>query len=375
MSEALDLARELVARRSVTPEDGGCLEIIGAHLKALGFRLEQIDRNGVRNLWARRGSGAPLLCFAGHTDVVPPGPLEHWRSDPFLPEVREGFLYGRGAADMKTSIAAFVAAVARFVAARPDHGGSIALLLTSDEEGQAVDGTVRVVEAMQARGEKIDFCLVGEPTSVAQLGDTVKNGRRGSLSGRLVVKGIQGHIAYPHLVRNPIHEAAPAIAEMAATVWDAGNDYFPPTSWQISSFHAGTGADNVVPGSAEILFNFRFATASTPESLKLRVHEILDRHGLEYELQWTLSGKPYLTPRGRLVEAAVAAIKAETGVDAELSTGGGTSDGRFIAAICPQVIELGPLNATIHKIDECIRVADIEPLSHIYQRIVTDLLE
>ena len=374
MSDTLELARALIARRSVTPEDGGCLELVGERLSRLGFRLERFDQGGVANLWARRGAAAPLLCFAGHTDVVPSGPLDQWRSDPFAPEVRDGRLYGRGAADMKTSIAAFVTAVERFLAARPQHAGAIALLLTSDEEGPAVNGTVRVVEVLKARGERIDYCIVGEPTSAERLADTIKNGRRGSLSGRLVVKGVQGHIAYPHLVRNPVHMVAPALAELAATVWDEGNAYFPPTSWQISNFHAGTGADNVVPGTAEILFNFRFSTASTPEGLQARLGEILERHGVDHDLQWTLSGRPYLTPRGGLVDAVAQAIRETLGIETALSTSGGTSDGRFIAGICPEVIELGPLNATIHKIDECIAVADIEPLSRLYQRTLELLL-
>lgn len=370
-----ELACELIARRSVTPVDGGCLELVSRRLAPLGFNLERMDSAGVSNLWTRRGGTGPILCFAGHTDVVPPGPLDQWSCDPFKPEVRDGFLYGRGAADMKTSIAAFVTAVERFLAVRPGHAGAIALLLTSDEEGRAVDGTVRVVEALRARGETLDYCIVGEPTSAERLADTIKNGRRGSLSGKLIVKGVQGHIAYPHLVKNPVHKVAPAIAELAATVWDAGNEYFPPTSWQISNFHAGTGADNVVPGTAEILFNFRFSTASTPDGLKARVHEILDRHGVEYALEWTLSGKPYLTPRGRLVEVVSQAIREVVGIETELSTSGGTSDGRFIADICPEVIELGPLNATIHKIDERIAVADIEPLSRIYERLLDLLLK
>jgi succinyl-diaminopimelate desuccinylase len=372
--DTLTLASELIACRSVTPDDGGCLEILARRLAPLGFKLERMDRQGVSNLWARRGSAAPTLCFAGHTDVVPTGPLDQWSSGPFQPEVRDGCLYGRGAADMKTSIAAFVTAVERFIAARPGHAGSIALLLTSDEEGRAVDGSVRVVEALMARGETLDYCIVGEPTSAERLADTIKNGRRGSLSGRLVVKGVQGHIAYPHLVKNPVHSVAPALAELAASVWDKGNEYFPPTSWQVSNFHAGTGADNVVPGSAEILFNFRFSTASTPEALQARVHAILDRHGVDYTLDWTLSGKPYLTPRGRLVEAVSQAIRETAGIETQLSTSGGTSDGRFIADICPEVIELGPLNATIHKIDECIAVADIEPLSRTYERTLQLLL-
>ncbi|MBI4987393.1 MAG: succinyl-diaminopimelate desuccinylase [Rhodocyclales bacterium] len=369
-----ELACELIARRSVTPADGGCLELVARRLAPLGFSLERMDREGVSNLWTRRGGKGPILCFAGHTDVVPPGPIDQWGSDPFQPEVRDGFLYGRGAADMKTSIAAFVTAAERFLAIRADHAGAIALLLTSDEEGRAVDGTVRVVEALKARGETLDYCIVGEPTSAERLGDTIKNGRRGSLSGKLIVKGVQGHIAYPHLVKNPVHKVAPALTELAATVWDTGNEYFPPTSWQVSNFHAGTGADNVVPGTAEILFNFRFSTASTPDGLKARVHEILDRHGVEYALDWTLSGRPYLTPRGKLVEVAAQAIREIAGIETGLSTSGGTSDGRFIADICPEVIELGPLNATIHKIDECIAVADIEPLSRIYERTLDLLL-
>jgi succinyl-diaminopimelate desuccinylase len=375
LSATFDLACELIARHSVTPDDAGCLEILSRRLARLGFRCERCDRAGVANLWARHGDAAPVVCFAGHTDVVPPGPLEQWRSDPFKPAVRDGFLYGRGAADMKTSIAAFVTAVERFLAVRPGHAGSIALLLTSDEEGRAVDGTVRVVETLKARGERLDYCIVGEPTSEKRLADTIKNGRRGSLSGRLLVKGIQGHIAYPHLAKNPVHAVAPALAELAATVWDGGNEYFPPTSWQVSNFHAGTGADNVVPATAEILFNFRFSTASAPEDLKARVHEILDRHGVEYALEWTLSGKPYLTPRGKLVDMVAQAIREVAGIETALSTGGGTSDGRFIADICPELIELGPLNATIHKIDECIALADIEPLSRIYERTLELLLK
>ncbi|MBZ0131565.1 MAG: succinyl-diaminopimelate desuccinylase [Rhodocyclaceae bacterium] len=374
-ASTLELASELISCRSVTPEDGGCMDIIARHLAPLGFSLERMNQGSVSNLWARRGSQGPIVCFAGHTDVVPPGPLDQWTSDPFKPTVRDGSLHGRGAADMKTSIAAFVTATERFVANRPDHPGAIALLLTSDEEGPAIDGTVRVVEALKARGEKLDYCIVGEPTSAARLADTIKNGRRGSLAGRLVVRGVQGHIAYPHLVKNPVHMVAPALAELAATEWDAGNEFFPPTSWQVSNFHAGTGADNVVPGAAEILFNFRFSTASTPDGLKARVHEILDRHGVEYALDWTLSGKPYLTPRGKLVEVVSQSVRDITGIETELSTSGGTSDGRFIADICPQIIELGPLNATIHKIDECIEVADIELLSRLYERILELLLK
>ncbi|MDR2239578.1 MAG: succinyl-diaminopimelate desuccinylase [Zoogloeaceae bacterium] len=371
----LDLARELIARRSLTPADDGCLELIAQRLAPLGFSLERMDHAGVSNLWARHGGNdGPVLCFAGHTDVVPTGPLDQWRSDPFTPDVRDGFLYGRGAADMKTSVAAFVTAVERFIAARPRHSGTLALLLTSDEEGRAVNGTARVVDILKARGERLDYCIVGEPTAASRLADTIKNGRRGSLSGRLVVKGLQGHIAYPHLVKNPVHIAAPALTELAATVWDEGNEYFPPTSWQVSNFHAGTGADNVVPSMAEILFNFRFSTASTPEGLQARVREILDRHGVDYTLEWTLSGKPYLTPRGGLVDAVSQAIREVAGIETTLSTSGGTSDGRFIADICPEVIEVGPVNASIHKIDECIALADIAPLSRIFERSLELLL-
>jgi succinyl-diaminopimelate desuccinylase len=328
----------------------------------------------VDNFWARRGTTAPLICFAGHTDVVPTGPVEKWDSDPFLPVVREGMLFGRGAADMKTSLAAFITAIEAFVAEHPDHAGSIALLITSDEEGVAVDGTVKVVEALKARNELMDYCIVGEPSCVSRLGDTIKNGRRGSLSGRLTVKGVQGHIAYPHLAKNPIHLAAPAIAELAATQWDQGNEYFPPTTWQISNMHGGTGATNVIPGTVEMQFNFRFSTASTIDGLKSRVHDILDQHGLDYELVWELSGKPFLTPRGDLVEAIGSAIREVTGIETELSTSGGTSDGRFIADICTQLVEFGPLNATIHKLNECVAEADIEPLKEIYRRTLNRLL-
>ncbi|KAF0205411.1 MAG: succinyl-diaminopimelate [Gallionellaceae bacterium] len=374
MSNTLELTKQLISRKSLTPLDDGCLDIIGARLAPLAFGLEKMRHGEVDNLWARRGKASPVICFAGHTDVVPTGPVTKWDNDPFTPTVRDGMLYGRGTADMKGSIAAFVTAVERFVAEYPQHPGSIAMLLTSDEEGIAVDGTVRVVEALQARGEKLDYCIVGEPTCVGKLGDTIKNGRRGSLSGTLTVKGIQGHIAYPHLVKNPIHLAAPAIAELAATTWDNGNEYFPPTSWQISNIHGGTGATNVVPGTVEILFNFRHSTASTTEGLKAKVHAILDKHGLEYDLLWEMSGKPYLTARGDLVDAVASAIKQVTGVETELSTSGGTSDGRFIADICAQVIELGPLNATIHKLNECVAVADLDALSEIYYLTLVNLL-
>jgi succinyl-diaminopimelate desuccinylase len=375
MSEAtLELTRQLISIRSVTPADGGCLEILGARLAAAGFTLERIDAGGVSNLWARRGTAGPLFCFAGHTDVVPTGPLEQWNSDPFEPVVRDGMLYGRGAADMKASLAAFITSTERFVDRVPDHAGSIAFLLTSDEEGDAIDGTARVVEWLAARGEKLDYCVVGEPTSVTKLGDMIKNGRRGSLSGKLTVKGVQGHIAYPHLAKNPIHMFGPALAELAAIRWDEGNEYFPPTSWQISNIKGGTGATNVIPGTLEVLFNFRFSTASTPESLKARLIDVLDRHGVEHDIVWTLGGKPYLTPRGTLVDAAEAAIRDVTGLTTELSTTGGTSDGRFIADICAQVVEIGPSNATIHKLNECVAVADIEPLSRIYENLLDRLL-
>ncbi|MBI5890449.1 MAG: succinyl-diaminopimelate desuccinylase [Nitrosomonadales bacterium] len=376
MSSTLVLAKQLLSRHSLTPLDDGCIDIIGARLAPLDFSLEKMRHGEVDNLWARRGKASPVVCFAGHTDVVPTGPVDKWDSDPFTPTVRDGMLYGRGAADMKGSLAAFVTAIEKFVVRHPQHKGSIALLLTSDEEGIAVDGTVRVVKALQERDEKLDYCIVGEPTAESKMGDTIKNGRRGSLSGTLTVKGVQGHIAYPHLVKNPIHLAAPAIAELAATEWDKGNEYFPPTSWQISNIHGGTGATNVVPGTVEILFNFRHSTASTVDSLKQRVHAILDKHKLEYELEWeNSSGKPYLTPRGDLVEAVAAAIKQVQGIETRLSTSGGTSDGRFIADICPQVLEVGPLNATIHKLNEFVAVDDLDALSEIYYLTLVKLLE
>jgi len=368
------LACDLIRRVSVTPEDAGCLEIIAARLEPLGFTLERIDRNQTCNLWAHRGSGGPLVCFAGHTDVVPTGPLERWTSNPFEPVERDGHLYGRGAADMKSSLAAFVTAIEVFVAEHPDHGGRIALLLTSDEEGDAEDGTIAVVDALEARGERLDYCIVGEPTSVERLGDMVKNGRRGSLSGTLTVKGQQGHIAYPHLAKNPIHLAAPALAELATTTWDEGNEYFPATSWQMSNIHAGTGANNVIPGSLEVMFNFRFSSDCTEEGLKARVHEVLDRHKLDYSIDWRLSGQPYLTPRGTLVDAIGDAIADTCGMRPEISTTGGTSDGRFIARICAQVVEFGPVNGTIHKIDERIAIDAFDPLSDIYRRTLENLL-
>jgi len=372
--DTVALAQELIARRSPTPLDNGCQDILIKRLQQIGFAIEKRRCGEVDNLWARRGTKAPLLCFAGHTDVVPTGPLEKWESDPFKPEIRDDRLYGRGAADMKGSLAAFVTAIETFVADHPHHGGSIALLVTSDEEGVAVDGTVRMVEALKARRESIDYCIVGEPTCVNKLGDTIKNGRRGSLSGTLTVKGIQGHIAYPHLAKNPVHLAAPAIAELARTEWDNGNEYFPATTWQISNINGGTGAANVIPGEVTILFNFRFSTASTVESLRARVHEILDRHNLDYDLHWELSGKPYLTPRGSLVEAISGAIKTVTGTEPQLSTSGGTSDGRFIADICPQVVEMGPRNATIHKVNEYVELKDLEQLPEVYRLTMERLL-
>ncbi len=370
----LELAQQLISRRSVTPDDAGCLDILVGQLQPLGFECERISMGGVDNLWARRGSASPLVCFAGHTDVVPTGPLEQWESDPFEPAIRDGVLYGRGASDMKSSLAAIVVALRDFVAQHPDHPGSLAVLFTSDEEGPAIDGTVRVVEALRERGEKMDYCIVGEPTSVKQTGDMIKNGRRGSLTGKLTVNGIQGHVAYPDLARNPIHAVASAIAEMAQTRWDNGNEYFPPTTWQISNFNSGTGANNVIPGAAHIRFNFRFSTASTLESLQTRVHGILDRHGVPYDLEWSYDGRPFLTGKGDLVDAVARAIKTVTGVDTRLSTTGGTSDGRFIADICPQLVECGPTNATIHKINECIRVDELEQLPRIYLETLKNLL-
>jgi succinyl-diaminopimelate desuccinylase len=379
-AEALRLAEALIARPSVTPEDAGCQALIAERLGAIGFSCENFvcgpDHFRVSNLWAiRRGARpGPTLAFAGHTDVVPTGPVAQWSSDPFVPTHRDGRLYGRGAADMKSSIAAMVVAAEAFVAAQPRHAGAIAFLVTSDEEGPSVDGTVRLVEMLKGRGERLDMCIVGEPTSVDALGDMVKNGRRGTLSARLTVRGIQGHVAYPQLARNPIHQVAPALAELAATEWDRGNAHFPPTTFQVSNFNAGTGAGNVIPGEAVIDFNFRFSTESTAEGLKQRVHALLDRHGLEYTLAWTLGGEPFLTTPGTLTAAVAQAIEAECGIRTQLSTTGGTSDGRFIATICPQVIELGPRNASIHKIDEHVEAADVDRLSNVYRRVMENLL-
>jgi succinyl-diaminopimelate desuccinylase len=385
MSATLRLAEQLIARPSVTPADAGCLDLLAGRLVPLGFLAERLDSGPdsfrVSNLWSKRPGASvkrspdaiKTIVFAGHTDVVPTGPEGQWSSPPFVPAHRGGRLYGRGAADMKVSLAAMVVAVEQFLAARPDTPLSIGFLLTSDEEGPGVDGTVIVCEALRQRGERLDWCIVGEPTSVERTGDMIKNGRRGTLSGRLTVKGIQGHIAYPHLADNPIHRLAPALAELVAVDWDRGNDFFPPTTWQVSNIHGGTGASNVIPGTVVVDFNFRFSTESTPEGLQRRLQAVLERHGLTFDLQWTLGGLPFLTRPGTLVAAVQAAIRAETGIETQLSTTGGTSDGRFIARICPEVIELGPTNATIHKIDENVPLSDIEPLTAIYRRVLENL--
>ncbi|MFK7963709.1 MAG: succinyl-diaminopimelate desuccinylase [Burkholderiaceae bacterium] len=371
----LDLTRQLIALRSVTPDDAGCLPLIVSRLEKLGFKCELMPFGDTLNLWAclTGDEAGPVLTLAGHTDVVPTGPLDKWHTDPFEPTEKEGLLYGRGAADMKGSLAAFVVACEEFVARRSPKG-SLALLLTSDEEGPATDGTTRVVETLRARGQRLDYCIVGEPTSSAQLGDTIKNGRRGSLSGKLTVKGIQGHIAYPHLARNPVHELAPALTELAGTVWDEGNAFFPATTWQVSNIHAGTGASNIIPGDVVVDFNFRFSTENTADSLKSRVTEILNRHELEFDLTWRLSGNPFLTEPGALSNALQAAVKEVTGTDAELSTTGGTSDGRFIATLCEQVVEFGPCNASIHKVNEHVRIADLMPLKAVYRQTMERLL-
>jgi len=374
LSPTLSLACDLIARDSTTPADAGCQQLMGERLARLGFRLEPMRFGEVDNLWARRGSEGPVLCFAGHTDVVPSGPLERWDNPPFEPKIIDGMLHGRGAADMKGSLAAMLVAVERFVEANPDHRGSIAFLITSDEEGPALDGTVRVVETLRQRGEGIDWCIVGEPSSTDRLGDVVKNGRRGSLNGRLLVRGKQGHVAYPQLARNPIHLAAAALAELAAEPWDNGNAFFPPTSFQISNIHSGTGVTNVIPGELEALINFRFSTESTAEGLQARVHQLLDRHGLDYQVDWTVSGLPFLTEPGALLDAVAAAILEITGEPTTPSTSGGTSDGRFIATLGTQVVELGPRNATIHQVNECISASDLDGLTDIYQRTLEKLL-
>lgn len=371
----LALACELIARRSLTPDDAGCQALIAKRLEPLGFSVDPLVAGGVTNSWMRRGTARPIVCLAGHTDVVPTGPLDEWSSDPFTPDIRDGHLFGRGAADMKASLAAFVTAIEAFVRANPRHAGSIAFLITSDEEGPTnQDGTIKVVERLASRGERLDYCIVGEPSSSQRLGDTIKNGRRGTLTGRLTVRGVQGHVAYPDQVRNPIHLAAPAIAELAGIEWDRGNAYFPPTSFQCSNVHAGTGAANVVPGVLELVFNWRYSTQSTREALMDRMHEVLKRHRLEYSLEFPASGKPFITPPGRLVDAARQAIREVVGIEPSLSTSGGTSDGRFIADICDEIVELGPINATIHKLNERVAVADLEPLSRIYRGILERLL-
>jgi succinyl-diaminopimelate desuccinylase len=374
MSATLELTQELIRRDSITPRDEGCQELMIERLEALGFTVERLRFGDVDNFWARRGTTAPVLCFAGHTDVVPTGPLERWESHPFEPTVRDGYLFGRGAADMKASLAGFITAIERFLATHPHHSGSITLLITSDEEGIATDGTVRVVDVLEARGETIDYCIVGEPTSTDKLGDTIKNGRRGSISGHLIVKGHQGHIAYPHLAQNPIHLLAPALTDLVNEHWDHGNDFFPPTSWQVSNLNSGTGATNVIPGTADVKFNFRFSTEQTAESLKKRVHEILDSHQLDYELEWTLSGHPFLTEPGTLTNSIGTAVEKVTGVRPELSTSGGTSDGRFIKRIARELVEFGPVNATIHKLNECVKVEDVETLSQVYEATLKELL-
>jgi succinyl-diaminopimelate desuccinylase len=373
-NETLELAKALIARRSITPADEGCQQLIIDRLTPLGFTSEVFVCGDVTNLLIRHGTAKPLVVLAGHTDVVPPGPLEKWNTDPFVPTSVDGKLFGRGAADMKTSIAAFVTAAERFVRERPDHPGSIALLITSDEEGPSVDGTVRVVEALKARGENIDFCIVGEPSSVQTFGDTIKNGRRGSLTARLIVNGVQGHVAYPQNVRNPVHLAAPALAELAAAEWDKGNEYFPPTSFQVSNIHAGTGAQNITPGAMQVDFNFRFSTESTPDSLKKRVTDILDRHKLDYDISWVVGGKPFLTKKGKLVETLSAVIEKVSGVKPEVNCTGGTSDGRFIIDICPEVAEFGPCNRSIHKVNEAVAIDEIEPLADVYRLAVAELL-
>ena len=367
MSKTLDLAKDLISRNSVTPEDAGCQQVMTDRLKALGFTIENLRFDDVDNFWARRGTEGPLLAFAGHTDVVPTGPQSDWKHPPFQPTVEGDLLYGRGAADMKGSLAAMVVACENFVSKHPDHKGSIAFLITSDEEGPSINGTVKVVEHLENRNEKIDYCLIGEPSSTDKVGDIVKNGRRGSLNGKLIVNGVQGHVAYPHLATNPFHIASAALAELCAQTWDEGNEFFPPTTFQISNINCGTGATNVIPGKLEALFNFRYSTEVTQDDLMKQVHQIFDKHGFDYSIEWNLSGEPFLTPRGELVSAVQKAIKQVMGYDTELSTSGGTSDGRFIAPTGTQVVELGPLNATIHKVNECVSINDLDKLTDIYE--------
>ncbi|MBN0986484.1 succinyl-diaminopimelate desuccinylase [Amphritea pacifica] len=374
LSATLELAKQLISRRSVTPEDDGCQELMIERLEALGFHIERLQFEEVTNFWARRGSKGPLFCFAGHTDVVPTGPEANWDHPPFDPVIEDGFLCGRGAADMKGSLAAFITALERFLEHHPDHDGSIALLITSDEEGPFVNGTTRVIDHLEARNEKITWCIVGEPSSTVKVGDVIKNGRRGSISGDLTIRGVQGHVAYPHLVENPIHLAAPALNDLASEVWDEGNEFFPPTSLQISNIHAGTGATNVVPGHIDVQFNLRFSTEVTAEQIKERTYAILNRYGLNFDINWTLSGNPFITDRGDLVDACIDSIKAVTGLETELSTSGGTSDGRFIAPTGAQVVELGPINATIHKVNERVKADDLDTLSSLYENIMAKLL-
>jgi succinyl-diaminopimelate desuccinylase len=374
MSATLDLAIELISRPSVTPKDEGCQTLLAERLAPLGFKAEHLRFDDVDNLWLRKGTSSPVFCFAGHTDVVPTGPLEAWTSPPFQPEIRDGFLYGRGAADMKGSIAAFTVACENFLHKHPNHQGSIAYLITSDEEGPSINGTVKVVDVLEQRQEKIDWCLVGEPSSSCCVGDVVKNGRRGSLNGVLTVIGQQGHVAYPQLADNPIHRAAPALAELVSIEWDKGNEFFPPTSFQISNIKAGTGANNVIPGTMRVEFNFRFSTEQTQAGLRAQVEAIFNKHGFQYDLQWSLSGQPFLTERGALVDAGVQAIQAVNGLNTELSTSGGTSDGRFIAPTGAQVMELGPVNKTIHKVNECVSVEDLDALTVIYEKILERLM-
>jgi succinyl-diaminopimelate desuccinylase len=374
MSDTLNFLKELITRDSVTPDDKGCQQLLASKLKPLGFKSEKMQFDEVENIWLRKGTKAPLFCFAGHTDVVPTGDTAHWDSDPFIPTERDGMLYGRGTADMKGGIAAFTMATARFIGAHPDHKGSIAFLITSDEEGPSVNGTVKVIETLEARNEKIDWCLVGEPSSTAQVGDTLKNGRRGSLGCQLTIIGKQGHVAYPHLANNPIHLAIPMLSELTAMQWDQGNAFFPPTTFQISNFNSGTGATNVIPANADILFNFRFSTEITADALKQKVEDLLEKHQLNYKINWNLSGQPFLTAEGSLVAAAVKAIQQVTGIQTKLSTSGGTSDGRFIAPTGSQVLELGPVNATIHQVNECVRIDDINTLEEIYFQMLVELL-
>ena len=375
MSTTLTLAKDLISRASVTPEDAGCQRLIAERLEKIGFKAKHLRFADVDNLWITRGEGAPSLIYVGHTDVVPAGPLENWTSDPFQPEIRDGCLYGRGAADMKGSIASMTTALERFIAEHPDHKGTIGMLITSDEEGPSINGTLKVVDYLNSRNIKIDWCLVGEPTCINTVGDVVKNGRRGSLGATLRVHGVQGHVAYPHLASNPIHLASPALTELGNTTWDNGNEFYPPTTFQISNIHAGIGADNVIPGHIDIMFNFRYSSEVTHEELKNRVESILDNYQLSYDIEWKLSGEPFLTPKGKLLETVVASVKEITGNDPEISTSGGTSDGRFIAPTGAEVVELGPVNASIHKIDECVKVDDLETLSNIYEQILRQLIK